>query len=478
MFNLKEKIDRLTSLSFTKTKNFVYSYYYPIFIALIALLFWVANLEIVGVCLLTILACFILSCYDELTPAIPILFIMPMCFRDSIKAFETSLVPLIIIFAFLLIFLVLHFIRFPIKKVKFDNYFYMLLCVFAVYLFGGLFSSYMKYFFEGIDKLLIVGLMPLVIHFILKNKVKLNDEIDYKKYFLVCVLCAINLACVQIVYAYFHIIINGKIVFKHTVGWFCWANSAQIADLLVIGLPIVCYLMVSSNNFAPWLIQLALFYFGVFVTGSDACLAIILTFSPICIYALYKYSNKLNKKIIACFSTIIISALLLVLAYILLFDMLWFETFLDKASSGSGRVLAYMLSIDNFFNYPIFGVGFGGGNVLIDNLCISHGFPTKMFGRLYHSTFFQLLGCSGIMGITTYIFYYIVRFKYINSKNFVFNRFITILFVIFAVCGMIDNSEFNVVLLYMTTIISVTGIINENGSTDRPLPLAIKNIKF
>ena len=48
----------------------------------------------------------------------------------------------------------------------------------------------------------------------------------------------------------------------------------------------------------------------------------------------------------------------------------------------------------------------------------------------------------------------------------------------FAVYGMVDNGEFNIVLLVMTTLITLVGHINKNGSDDKPLPLFVKIPKF
>ena len=51
-------------------------------------------------------------------------------------------------------------------------------------------------------------------------------------------------------------------------------------------------------------------------------------------------------------------------------------------------------------------------------------------------------------------------------------------FAMFAVYGMIENNEFNIVLLYMTTTITMIGLINKKGSDDKPLPLVYKPKKL
>ena len=88
------------------------------------------------------------------------------------------------------------------------------------------------------------------------------------------------------------------------------------------------------------------------------------------------------------------------------------------------------------------------------------------------------MACAGSVGILTYIAYYIIRAKYVLKNNTVLGDLVFLAFIMFGVYGTIENSEFNIVLLFMTTLITLVGHINKNGSDDKPLPLFVKVYKF
>ena len=171
MFTLMKKIDNLITIARKETRPFVYSYFLPVFVFLVTLLFWSANWQIVGLGVLVVLTCFVLITFDDFMPIIPFLFMIPMCFRNSDVAFQKDFTACCIFFGILFIFIVLHFIKYPLKKLVFDKFFFVLLIVLAMYLLTGIFAGKFKNYFYAIDVLLISGLMPLAVHFFLSNKV-------------------------------------------------------------------------------------------------------------------------------------------------------------------------------------------------------------------------------------------------------------------------------------------------------------------
>ena len=115
----------------------------------------------------------------------------------------------------------------------------------------------------------------------------------------------------------------------------------------------------------------------------------------------------------------------------------------------------------------------GGGKAALDTIKATHNY----YGY-FHSTIYHILACCGVVGILTYVAYYITRIKYLLKNNTVFGQAAFYAFFMFGLYGLIDNGEFNIVLLFMTTLITVVGLINKNGSDDRPLPLFVKIPKF
>ena len=131
------------------------------------------------------------------------------------------------------------------------------------------------------------------------------------------------------------------------------------------------------------------------------------------------------------------------------------------------------MAVEAFLKFPIFGIGIGGGNAL---LCTLKDYLN--YGGFYHSTFFHILACGGSVGIIGFAIYYLERMKYMINKDSVLGKFALYSFIMFGLYSLIDTNEFNIVLMYMTTLITIVGLINKKGSDDKPLPLWIKNVKF
>ena len=89
-----------------------------------------------------------------------------------------------------------------------------------------------------------------------------------------------------------------------------------------------------------------------------------------------------------------------------------------------------------------------------------------------------MLACAGIVGVIVYAIYYVVRMKYLAKGNTLLGYFALFSLFMFGVYGMMENNEFNIVLMFMTTVITVVGLMNKKGSDDKPLPLYIKTPKF
>ncbi len=470
-----KKIDKLINLAKEKTQPYVYSYFLPIFVCLINFLFWVANWQIVGLGVLVVLTCFLLITFDDFLPIIPCLFMIPMCFRNTKIAFQNDFTASIIFFAILFIFLVLHFIKYPLKKLVFDKFFFVIIIVLAMYLLTGVLAWKFKHYFNAIDVLLISGLMPLIIHFLLSNKVDFSTNIDHRRYFLVCFLSAATLACLQMVLD--KTLDHFFVTFHSTLNESAWSNTNHIASLCLLAIPVCLYLMISSKCWWIYLIELVFFYVCVYVSSSDGGLATLLCFTPFIFILFYRHSHVKTKNYLRPLYIIIFSAVAIFLTYIALFNLENSLAYFDRHSSGTGRVYPYNLALRNFLKYPIFGLGLGEGKFVLDNAVFYNGMGSAYNG-FYHSTLMHLLACCGLVGIAVYAFYYVKRIQLLNANDTVLGKFALMAFFMFAVYGMIENNEFNIVLLYMTTMITMIGLINKKGSGDKPLPLVYERRKL
>ena len=471
MVTIKQKLDNLINFARNKSEQFVYSYFFPVLVALITLLFWVANLQMVGFAIVTAIACFVLMVYDDFLPVVSFVFIIPMCFINTHELFSASLVPTIIIFSFLLFAIIFHFVKYSIKIVL-DKYFYILLCVAVIFIIGGLYTLKFDKYFEAVDLFAISAIMPIAIHVFFYNKVKLNDKIDCRKYFCFCVICAVTLASLQLCYAHLYTALNGRWHMGKFPGGFSWANTNHIASIILIAVPLCCYMMTSSKYIIAWFVELLFLYVSVYLSGSDGSFATLLALSPFLMYVLYQNTYRYNRKTLINFYFFMIACVVLALAYLCLFNSEVFLDYILDSSSGNGRLPLYELALENFFSQPIFGIGFGQGHFDLDTkLSAAHN-------GFYHSTLFHLLSCAGIVGVIVYIIYYVVRIKYLMKGDTILGKYSLLSFIMFAAYGMVDNTELNIVLMFMATIITVVGLMNKKGSDDKPLPLYIKNPKF
>ncbi len=464
-----KKFDNLISVVREKCDEYVYSFFMPLLASMLILLFWVANLQLIGFTITALLICFIFIFYDDFLPLIPLMLMIPMCFRNTTTAFADNLVYCIILFSLIGLSIVFHMIKYPVKNFKLDGFFYFLVVLNVVFLISGVFSNNAKNYFKALDIYLISGIMPLVIHFFFYNKVKLNDKVDYRKYVCISFIIAVSLACVQLCYAKLTDVLFGADTWFPRIPGFCWANTNHIANIILLAVPLCCYMALSSKAVWAWFIEILFLYACMFVSGSDGALASLLIATPFLMLFVYKNCFRRNFKFIkilffTLFTIIIVG--LLIFALFCFKDLL---AFITESSSGNGRIWAYELSIDTFLNYPIFGIGLGGGRAALDAIIEIHP-----YNGFFHSTIFHVLACAGSVGMITYIIYYFVRVKYLLKNNTILGELVFIAFIMFAVYGTIDNGEFNIVLLFMTTLITLVGHFNKNGSDDKPLPLFVK----
>jgi O-antigen ligase len=152
----------------------------------------------------------------------------------------------------------------------------------------------------------------------------------------------------------------------------------------------------------------------------------------------------------------------IIVTYILLFNTEIFIAFIKKSTDPNGRIPAYEHAIKIFLEYPIFGVGVGHGMIAVNSCGNFYG--------LFHSTLFHTLATTGIVGLIAFAVYYVERLKLITKNRTTLGFYALVSFIAFALYGIVDNSEFNIVLVYMTAIIAITGLENKKND-DQPLPL-------
>ena len=171
-----QKLDRLEKY----THSFFYGYHYPVIFTMLILLLWIVNLQLVAFSLIIWTGTFIFITRKDFTPIIPLLLFVPMVFRDT-SVFDNAIAYVLLIPAG--IGLVFNLIRFPIKKLRVDNLFILMLIVAVVLIIGGIFSPYFQYITKGLAIIVTTGFATAGIYIFFINRIAPSNDVDLKKYF-------------------------------------------------------------------------------------------------------------------------------------------------------------------------------------------------------------------------------------------------------------------------------------------------------
>lgn len=95
---------------------------------------------------------------------------------------------------------------------------------------------------------------------------------------------------------------------------------------------------------------------------------------------------------------------------------IYIQSIIDNLNDGGNRIALWKRAIEDFLKAPVFGVGF----YYLKDLDL--GFVgLDIIPKMYHSTFFQMLGACGIVGVATYLFHraqtVISFFKNVNLER-------------------------------------------------------------
>lgn len=450
----------------TSLKDFIYGLSFPAILSLLTLIFWIADLQVIGTAIICLSGAAILIFIKDLTPSLPTFLLLGMTFRDS-QAIPSS-IPAIVCMAIFGLAIIINLIRFPIKKAKFDPLFVCISILCATLLVGGVFSPFFTSdYLEGLPLIATVGVCPLIIHFFTINRVENQKKYNNCKYFCYSFMFAINTACLQLIYASLINIVEDNNVFQ-IPGNFGWTNTNHIANLILIAVPICFYLISKTKNIYPLLIQLVFFYFSSFASQSDGALATLVVFTPVLLLKTQFSILPKNRNLFRCFWFLSIMACVIGLIYFVNFMPSEAEKFFNKMLSDSGRSPIYEKAWQAFSQFPIFGTSVGH-SVLIAG---------EKIGYHIHSTLFFALSFGGIFGLAAYVYLYFERIRSLNKNGSNLGAFLIIATVMFLGYGLIDNGECNIVLVYYTIAISFALTQTKQAEIDYSLPAFKKYYLF
>lgn len=104
-------------------------------------------------------------------------------------------------------------------------------------------------------------------------------------------------------------------------------------------------------------------------------------------------------------------------------------------SSTEARAELYKLAVRNFFKHPMFGTGIGFDTS-------PYYAPATMSMYWYHSTFFQIIGSLGLVGVAAYVYQEIMRLYQLVRVKHVFNLFVFLSLLGFSAYSMVNVGYF------------------------------------
>lgn len=453
---VRQKILNKFSFFGDKFRNFFYGNFYVAILSLIAILSYTADQSVLGLYAYCMFAIVILLLYDDFTPFMPLPMMVLLLCRDVTMFLDFY--PYIPLF-FVALALIAHFILYPAKKLKKGNLYLSLTAVSIALLCGGFFTPYLNFYLEGLPSRIATGPVLLIVYFLFLNFLNPPKDFDIAHY--VCyTLTWIGLTCCCQMFLYSKELFLGEKL-EHAMGW---NNVNGVAALLVVCIPATFYLMTKSGRTIIYTIACALMYYGIYLTNSSGCFGVATVSIPLLYVCAYVKSTKKIKQKIFNASCICASVVIVCCAvYLHKTSSLPFLSYAkENFFSESGRTDIYLGAVNDFLKHPVFGVGIGYAPPDISD--------TPITSYNYHSTFFHVLATMGVVGILSYVIYFVKRYQILTAKHDAFNLFCYLSFSLMQAYGIVDTCEFNIVPLMLIVTIMITTVEFNNSCTPQ-LPL-------
>ncbi len=438
-----------------KVSHYFYGKFFPVQIALLVTLCYIADVAIVGLFIVSILASFIFIFYKDVSPIIPLLLMVVMLCRDysifnDVKPYVT-LIPAGAAF-------IARLFLYPIKWRKPNAFVLSLVFVSLAFAFAGITRADYDFMF-GIAYFISLGPTMIVIYLFFSYNFYPRKDFCLKKYLCYSLMAAGLAMAVEIIYVRY-------VIQPEEWTELGWINVNGCAAFLLLSIPACYYLIVKSRKISALLVCLLSLYAGLLVSGSDAALGIALVFSPFLILFTYRNLYRTKRKVFAYSVALIlitIGSAIIVLVSIYGYDGMLELLQIDPSASGRNDI--YLKAIELFRESPIFGYGFQYNPEGRENSAIG------LYN--FHSTLFHVMATMGIFGLVAYAFYFVVRFIILMRSYSPFTMTMLTAFIMYECYAMVDTGEFNAIPLMsaITVMIAVVEWATKKDNATSALPL-------
>ena len=426
--------------AFAIVNGFFYDICYPLAVAAWAFFCFCLNIQWACIFPFVIIACFLLITQEDISPVIPLF----SAFIISVKHYsQLTSVPYLILYAVLVGCFILHFIKFPVKSFLLGKLFFPFFLISAALFLGGLLSSYILNYFNGLPQIIALGPALCAVYLLFLNGVNPPERFNLKTYVSFTVIFTTVFACFEVI-LFYYTTSHHYFTINRSLGW---GNFNTVGAMTLISVPLCCYLIVKTGKSIPFFVVIIFFLIVDIVCASDGSTGILAFSIPFLVIATFcKLNKKDRKEFMLClfFVAFTICAAAVFYGFTKGFDEI--ISFATKRTATNGRFNLYERAVKLFRENPVLGVGQGYFDESVYGPSITFNF---------HSTFFHVIATMGCFGIIAYSVYYVYRFRVIMSGKTTFSFFVYLSFILFEAYGLIDMCEFNFIPLtsYITLLI-------------------------
>ena len=430
-------------------RRFAYTDLYLFAFAAIVVIGWTAESAEFGFVALMALTCVALVTLDDILPlTAPIFYAMCMIFTDKVEDFIFMWLTFIPIGIALVIFVVRNRSRVRWGKMMFPQ-----LAVSAALILGGAGVCAAADYVRALPNILFLGIGVLAIYWLIFQFAGRDEKRDVALYFAKMLMWLGFAVLVEVVIWYIRVDLPPEKwgTVARDYGWGIENNAATILSLTG---PMCFYLATRYRNGGIYALFGLVQYIGIVLTYSRGGILMAVITGPVC--AVCTFLKAVDKKRMGAAYVVIVAALAIFAGVLASEVGDAVKSLFDQGFGPSSRDLLYAEAWRVFTEHPFLGAGLGFNGDYYD--------INTMQLYWFHSTFFQVIACMGIVGVAAYAFYYIVRFATVFKRiGNPFNLLVLVAWVGFEGYSMIDTGTF-VPFPTMALILVMTGILEITNS--------------
>ena len=411
------------------TKDFLFTFWYVMLVALFVYVTWFFDVGAYAMLVLGILAAFVLVISKDITPLIPIFFMLTQVISDAPATFNAYPIYIsaaaIIIVA--MVFNIIYYKQFS-NYGKIKGFTVTVVFMGLSMILGGL-TTFSERIPIAIGVVVIYGVLSVAFTFYFMKAMGKNNGEKASKVILYSILLSALIAIAQVITILLRSgdilgTIAGK---KISTGY---GNPNYLANIIARAVPILIYLSTGKKRFSCLYLVGALVC-GVFIFMLSSRASLLCTFI-MAIFVLIYFARKVERKIpwiCTLVGMLVVAGIVVGVFWDKITDL--FARMINMGFDSNGRFELYRIGWERFKQHPIFGVG----------LDYDIGSKFSFTPYWYHNTVIQAIACFGIVGLLALLGYLywqyriIIKTKYLPMKAVFFTlilmQFISMLDVFF-----------------------------------------------